>query len=54
MSYKEQMKDWIQKHPEATPEQAFEAGWLLCTQSWCHGKREKMEKICEMMKEVIQ
>lgn len=54
MNYKQQMKDWMQKHPEATPEQAFEAGWLLCTQSWCHGKREKMEKVIEVMKEIIE
>lgn len=54
MSYKEQMKEWLQKHPQATLEEAWEAGWLMCTQAWCHGKREKMEKVVEMMKEIIQ
>lgn len=54
MNYKQQMKDWMQKHHNATVEDAWEAGWLMCTQAWCHGKREKMEKVIEMMKDIIQ
>ena len=54
MGYKEQMSEWIAKHPEATLEEAFEAGWFACSEAWCHGKREKMEQVCELMKEIIQ
>lgn len=53
MTYKEQLQAWIDSHPDATLENAFEAGWMLCTEAWCHGKREKMEKVCELMKEII-
>ena len=48
------MKEWLRGHPKATLEEAWEAGWLMCTQAWCHGKREKMEKVIEMMKDIIQ
>lgn len=54
MGYKQQMAEWIAKHPQATIEEAFEAGWMLCTEAWCHGKREKMEQVCEFMKEIIE
>lgn len=54
MSYKEQMKDWIQKHPNATVEDAWEAGYMQSNRNWCHGKREKMEKVIEVMKEIIE
>lgn len=54
MGFKEQMAEWIAKHPQATIEEAFEAGWMLCTEAWCHGKREKMEQVCEFMKEIIE
>lgn len=47
------MSDWIKNNPEATLEEAFKAGWMLCTEAWCHGKREKMEEVCELMKEII-
>ena len=53
MSMNEQRAEWIAKHPEATIEEAFTAGWMLCTETWCRGKREKMEKVCELMKDVI-
>ena len=53
MNYKEQMEKWMREHRNATPEECFEAGWMLCTDSWCHHKREKMEQVCEMMKEII-
>lgn len=54
MSCKEKMRAWLQEHPEATPEEAFEAGWYACTDAWCHGKREKFEKIVEYVKEIIE
>lgn len=54
MSYKEQMKDWLSKHPDATPEEAYEAGWLACTDAWCHGKREKLEKLVQLMNDIIK
>ena len=54
MNYKEQLQEWIEKHPDATLQEAFTAGWMLCTDAWCHGKREKMEQVCELMKEIIQ
>lgn len=47
------MKRWLQEHPNATLREAFESGWMACTEAWCRGKREKMEQICEMMKELI-
>ena len=50
---KEKMKRWLAGHPDATAEEAFVAGWMLCTEAWCHGKREKMEQVCEMIKEII-
>jgi hypothetical protein len=54
MSYKEQMNDWLSKHPDATPEEAYEAGWLACTEAWCHGKREKLEKLVQLMNDIIK
>ena len=53
MNYKKQLQEWLQGHPDATLEDAFTAGWMLCTDSWCRGKREKMESVCELMKEII-
>ena len=54
MGFREQMAEWIAKHPQATLEEAFEAGWFACSEAWCHGKREKMEQVCELMKEIIE
>lgn len=39
MGYREQLKDWINKHPDATLEEAWEAGYLQCSTNWC--KKEK-------------
>lgn len=50
---KEKMKRWLAGHPDATAEEAFVDGWMLCTEAWCHGKREKMEQVCELIKEII-
>ena len=53
MNYREQMKDWLQKHPQATVEEAWEAGYMQSNSNWCHGKRELMENVIEEMKEII-
>lgn len=50
---KEKMKQWMNDHPDATVEDAFEAGWLSCTDAWCHGRREQFESVCETIKEII-
>lgn len=52
-NYKEQMADWIAKHPEATIEEAWESGYNCSTEAWCRGKREKMERVCELIKDII-
>ena len=39
MSYKEQMEQWIRKHPKATVEEAFEAGYWQATDNWCRKTR---------------
>lgn len=39
MSYKEQRKQWLAEHPDATAEEAWEAGYLTCTENWCMKKR---------------
>ena len=44
---------WLAEHPTATAADAFEAGYYASTDAWCRWKREKMEHICEMIKEVI-
>lgn len=35
MNYKEQMEQWLSSHPKATIRQAYEAGYLQCSQNWC-------------------
>ena len=50
---KEKMEIWLQENPDATLEEAFQAGWMLCTEAWCHGKREKMEYVCELLKDIL-
>ena len=39
MSYIEQMKEWLAKHPKATAEEAWEAGYLTCSDNWCRKRR---------------
>ena len=53
MGFKEKMAEWIAKHPQATLEEAFEAGWFACSEAWCHGKREKLEECITLMREII-
>ena len=39
MTYKEQMADWIEKNPEATIQEAWEAGYLQSCTNWCQQNR---------------
>ena len=39
MSYKNQLADWLKKHPKATAEEAIEAGYQICTLNWCQQKK---------------
>ena len=54
MSYKDQLKEWLSKHPNATVEEAIEAGYMISNNNWCHGKVEQMEKCIEMLKQIIE
>lgn len=47
------MERWLMDNPNATPREAFESAWMACTAEWCHNKREKMEQLIELMKEII-
>ena len=53
MNYEEQMEKWLKEHPKATPREIFKAGWFACTDAWCHGKREKMEQVSIIIKDII-
>ena len=33
------MNRWLADHPDATAEEAWEAGYLTCTDNWCKGRR---------------
>lgn len=35
MSYIEQRDNWLKKHPNATLKEAWENGYLTCTDNWC-------------------
>jgi len=39
MSYKKQMSEWIKNHPDATIEEAWDAGYVTCINNWCNKKR---------------
>lgn len=39
MSYVEQKKLWLEKHPRATPEEIWEAGYVTCLKNWCNKNR---------------
>ena len=53
MNYKIQMQEWLSKHQNATLEEAWRAGYMACTDNWCKGKRELMEKCREMLGTLI-
>ena len=36
---KKQMKEWLDSHPDATPEEAWLAGYWTCTDNWCAKRR---------------
>lgn len=42
MSYKDQKRQWLAKHPKATPDDAYEAGYLQAVTNWC--KKETFTK----------
>lgn len=39
MSYIDQRKEWISRHPEATAEDAWTAGYMQAVENWCKQKR---------------
>lgn len=39
MSYIDQRNEWLQKHPRATPQEIWDAGYLTSTANWCKQKR---------------
>ena len=39
MGYKDQLAEWLKKHPNATAEEAIEAGYVICTMNWCQQKK---------------
>lgn len=39
MNYKEQKAEWLRKHPKATAEEAYEAGYKQSTDNWCRRER---------------
>ena len=53
MGMKEKMVEWISKHPDATVEEAWTAGYFCSTDAWCHGKVELMDKCAEILKQII-
>lgn len=36
MSYKDQKLAWLAKHPRATTDEAYEAGYLQCIDNYCN------------------
>ena len=39
MSYIEQREKYLREHPNATPEEIWNAGYWTCSENWCKGKR---------------
>ena len=39
MSYIDQRNEWLKKHPKATPQEIWDAGYLTATDNWCKKKR---------------
>lgn len=44
MSYKDQKLAWLAKHPRATTDEAYEAGYLQCLTNYCN--KETFTKKC--------
>lgn len=54
MSMNEQRAEWIAKHPKATIEEAWQAGYNCSTNNWCHGKVSLMEECRKLLKQLIE
>ena len=54
MSYKEQMKEWLDKHPNATVEDAWQAGYFQSNENWCKGKVELLKKALDIIKRILE
>ena len=39
VGYKVQLKEWLDEHPNATVEEAIEAGYWICCDNWCKQRR---------------
>ncbi len=39
MNYKKQKEMWLKEHPDATPDEIYEAGYMQSTYNWC--RKEK-------------
>lgn len=39
MGYKTQKEAWLKAHPKATVAEAWEAGYVQCTENWCRKER---------------
>lgn len=39
MGYKTQKEAWLKAHPKATAAEAWEAGYVQCTENWCRKER---------------
>ncbi len=39
MGYKDQLKEWLDEHPNATVAEAIEAGYWICCDNWCKQRR---------------
>ncbi len=35
MNYKEQKRIYLESHPDATLEEAYESGYQQCVRNWC-------------------
>lgn len=54
MNKKEMMQKWISENPNATIEDAWNAGYDCSTDAWCHGKVDMLDKIRELIKQIIE
>ena len=54
MSMNEQRAEWIAKHPKATIEEAWTAGYFQSNQNWCKGKVGLMEECRKLLKQLIE
>lgn len=39
MAYKDQLRQWLSDHPNATVEEAIEAGYFISCDNWCKRRR---------------